>query len=412
MRWRLELTLRDVWDGLRTQGSRLMVASVAIMLGIAALVTLFALLSGLQVKAEKLQLELGLNVFGILNSISGKPGADQLEDRHARALAGNLECCLVTTVRRYEVPSSDTHGTLSIVATDNRLSEVRQWQMVAGRFLDRWDLVDRRTSVVISRQLNEAGVGQVGDTLIIRNVPFRIVGIVELTHDLDLASEIPDLGLGNRLAFVPRTIAPYVLEGPPAATAGSTAGSARRQDLHIDGIFVKAPGGEDIGPVVAATKRLLSQPDLRAGAISYVTPDSVIHGIKKMQRIIVLTAGSVSALCLVLGGATLLALMAINVKERVAEIGLRRTLGASHREIILLFVLEACMVTGGVAALATFGTYLILALARSYLPVPVEFTAMGFLTPMVVAILLGILFSYAPAVTAARLAPAEALRAE
>jgi putative ABC transport system permease protein len=160
------------------------------------------------------------------------------------------------------------------------------------------------------------------------------------------------------------------------------------------------------------TRELLTQPDQRVSGLAWITPESLLHRIRRLQRTIRLTVGSIAVLCLLLGGTTLTSLMVANVRDRVTEIGLRRALGATSRDIAVLFVWEACLVTAAAAVIGTAATHLVLLLGRRGLPVPVHLGLVTLLVPVVVSLALGSASSYWPARSAAAIAPSEALRNE
>jgi putative ABC transport system permease protein len=142
----------------------------------------------------------------------------------------------------------------------------------------------------------------------------------------------------------------------------------------------------------------------------WVTPEVLLRKVRRLQDTIALTVGSIAALCLVLGGTTLMSLMVANVRDRVTEIGLRTALGATPRDIAGLFVAEGALVAAAAGLVATAGTHLLLLAGNGRLPVPVAVDAATVALPALVAVGLGIVFSYWPARTAARIMPAEALR--
>lgn len=123
-----------------------------------------------------------------------------------------------------------------------------------------------------------------------------------------------------------------------------------------------------------------------------------------------MTVGGVSLLSLVLGGTVLMSMMVANIRDRVAEIGLRLALGAARHEIALLFVVEAAVVTAIAGVVGTLGAHLIMFLLRQYIPVPVAFGAASWFIPLAIAMLVGIVSAYFPARSAAKIEPAQALR--
>ena len=412
MIWRTVATLSDVWDGICSQPGRVLISFITIVVGIASLTGLFAVLNGLQGKTQKLEMELGLNVLGILYQGEPRAKTGVLNERHVKYLSANMDCCLISSIRDYRIPFGDADEVLHVVATDSALINVRHWTMAAGRFLDPLDTKNRARNAVISAGLSRKQRWHIGHKISIGKHLFQIVGIVDLNHDLELESEISDLTFDENVVFVPKTVTPYWLTRSLLAASGNSGENSLMQsrDSQVDAIFIKVPAPHGFEDAVSLTQRLLAHPDYYPQEISFLTPASLTRRIKELREVIGLTMGSITILCLVLGGTTLLGLMVLNVKQRVAEIGLRRTLGASERDIIHLFLIEAIMITGSAAVVAISATHLVLALGMSVWPIPIEFSVAGFLFPMAVAIALGLLFSYFPAMSAARIQPSEALR--
>ncbi len=395
-------TIGDIVEGIRAQPAGVAISLSAIAIGIASLTVLLAVIGGLRDRADQMIDELGVNVIAIINQAevtqTNKTG---LTVQHASLLEQNLPGHIVATVRRYDVPTYGTNSFLSVVATDSSFADIRQWRLSEGRFLDSRDIDNRERSVVISQTLSSQWGWKTGDIIMLRNMPFNVVGIVE-TGGAALDTEVAnsDLILGERVVFVPKTLVPY------------WADSSMQIDDKLDAVFLKIPNSISLETSEKLSRRLLSESGSHLDDISWVTPETLIQGINKLGKTISLAAGSVVALALLLAGTTLMSLMLTNVRSRVTEIGLRRALGASRRDIISMFLMEACLITGIATVVAIAGTYLLLVLGRNALPVPVS-TGSGTITiPFIVAFILSITFSYWPAKKAARITPSEALRNE
>jgi len=395
-------TLGDIVEGIRSQPAGVAISVSAIAVGIASLTVLMAVMGGLRERADQMIDELGVNVIAIINqaevSETNKMG---LTVQHASLLEQNLPGHIVATVRRYDVPTFGTNSFLTVVATDSSFADVRQWRLSDGRFLDSRDVDNRERSAVISHTLSSQWGWNTGDIIMLRNMPFNVVGIVE-TGGTALDTEVgnSDLILGERVVFVPKTLVPYWADGN------------MQIDDRLDAVFLKIPDSASLENSERLSRRLLLEPGSDLDDISWVTPETLIQGINKLGKTISMAAGSVVALALLLAGTTLMSLMINSVRSRVSEIGLRRALGASRQNIISMFLMEACLITGIAAVVAIAGTYLLLVLSRNALPVPVSTGSGTIIIPLVVAFILSVTFSYWPAKNAARITPSEALRNE
>lgn len=395
-------TLKDIVEGIRAQPAGVAISISAIGIGIASLTFLMAVMAGLRDSADQMIDELGVNVIAIINQseVTGTNNTG-LTLQHASLLEQNLPGHIVATVRRYDVPTSGTNSFLSVIATDSSFADIRQWRLSDGRFLDSRDIAARERSAVISHTLSSQWGWKTGDIIMLRNIPFNVVGIVE-TGGTALDTEVgnADLILGERVVFVPKTLVPY------------WADSSLQMDETLDAIFVKIPDSASLEASEMLSRRLLLGPANHLDDISWVTPETLIQGINKLGKTITMAAGSVVALALLLAGTTLMSLMLNSVRSRVSEIGLRRALGASRQDIISMFLMEASLITGIAAVVAIGGTYLLLVLGRDALPVPVSTGSGTVIIPFVAAIILSLTFSYWPARNAARITPSEALRSE
>lgn len=397
---RLRATLRDIRDGLRSRAGRTALTFFAMIIGFASLTALLAVLGGLEEKSQRMVKELGINVVGILRQkapdANAAPG---LEERHREMLALNFPDCLFSTVRRFDIPTTGKDKSLTVIATDGDLPRVRQWKLIEGRFLDSRDVESRRRVAVVSRPLTGRWGWRTGDLIELRGFLFRVVGILEAgSGGLETGLETSAWMFGELVVFIPKTLGSLWLsewEGPHPP---------------VDAIFMSVPASRDFGRTVETGRRLLSQPDIRAGTPSWVLPDSLRAGVKSLQKTIAWTGGSVSALCLILGGLTLMSLMIANVRDRANEIGLRRALGAMPRDIGFLFFLEGGLTAGAAVVAAEFLVHLVFLLGGPSTPVPLKFGASTALIPLATAVVLAAVFSYGPARAAARIMPSEVLR--
>jgi putative ABC transport system permease protein len=163
------------------------------------------------------------------------------------------------------------------------------------------------------------------------------------------------------------------------------------------------------------TTALRTKRGLRPGQpdnFAIVTQDRVLDTFNKITAAFFIVMIALSSVGLMVGGVGVVAIMMISVTERTREIGVRKALGATRREIMFQFLVEAATLTL-VGCLAGMAVGALIAWAvRSFTPIPATIPLLSVVAAVIVSILTGVLFGLYPASKASRLDPVEALRYE
>lgn len=375
----------DLWAGLRTGPARAGLAFFSLALGLFAVTVLLATLEALQRQAREL-----VDSFGAGSVVLTRAAEPRWNRRQVDFFRANLGAdAWVSGVKVLPpIPGVD----FAVAATDGELAGARGWRWISGRALDALDVRQGARHAVAPVELCRKLGWRTGETIAVGPEIYRLVGAFAAGDEA-----VP--GLAPETVFVPHT-----------ADALETADAAAL--ARVDVVLFRARPGTAPEALQRRIAALLAQPGIGAEGVEWTTPETLLRGVRRWQRAIGWTAGAGGALGLLLGAATLAGMLLTGVRERVAEIGLRRALGARRREIAGLFVAEALALTGAAAVAGLIAAEIALRIWGGRFPLPFEFGAETRLLPLALAGVLALCCSAGPAWMAARLPPAEALRNE
>ena len=269
-------------------------------------------------------------------------------------------------------------------------------ELTAGRNFTPVEYASGAHVTVINDKLAEMlfpGLDPIGKRIKISGVPFDVVGVhVE-------ASSLFGGGGSPRLAMPHTTF---------TKVADYWRGWMDFSVLPEDNVTVLEAQDE----VTAALRVSRGLKPAEDNTFSIVTQDKILESFNSITSGFFLVMLALSGVALMVGGVGVVAIMMISVTERTREIGVRKALGATRREIMFQFLVEAatltlvgCVVGMVLGALAAWGV-------RSFTPIPAAVPLGSVVAAILASIFTGVLFGMYPANRASKLDPVEALRYE
>jgi putative ABC transport system permease protein len=175
-------------------------------------------------------------------------------------------------------------------------------------------------------------------------------------------------------------------------------------------ILVEARAHEQIPEARRDVIAILKERHDNEEDVTVITQDSVLSSFDRLLRALTLALGSIAAVSLAVAGLGVMNVMLVAVTERTAEVGLFKALGATRRQVLLLFLAEAALLAAAGGALGLAAGYgAARFMARLYPALPAAPPAWAVAAAVGLSLGVGLLFGVLPARRAARLDPVAAL---
>lgn len=281
-----------------------------------------------------------------------------------------------------------------ILGVSPEYADIRRLYLIAGRFFDQQDSLAHSKAALVTEKfaLTQFGSAQeaVGRTMAISSVPFVIIGVFRERTDTFGQSEIVD-----ETVLIPFTVARYF--------KGSDA---------VNQIYFSM---NDSASVPWATAAILK-------AIKARHRSESVYDVGNLSEVLSLAGKTATAFSIILllfslvtllvSGVGIMNIMLATVRSRIREIGIRKALGATFREIQLQFLAEAVLISlsGGLAG-AVLAMLLPLTVAF-FTDYRLQVSWLSAVVAVLVSCAVGVAFGTVPAVRAARMDPVESLKYE
>ena len=164
--------------------------------------------------------------------------------------------------------------------------------------------------------------------------------------------------------------------------------------------------------VIAAMRRMRGLGPREENDFHTIASAQVLDLFNQLTRVFFLVMLALSSTGLLVGGVGVIGIMLISVTERTREIGIRKAVGATRREILWQFLVEASAMTAVGALVGMLMGWGLASAVAAWTPLPARIPVWAIFTALAMATLTGMLFGLLPALRASRMDPVEALRFE
>jgi len=276
-----------------------------------------------------------------------------------------------------------------VIGTSAALFPLRQLTVSQGSVLPDLPLDEAKPVAVIGAKLKEELFGTnraIGQWVRLQDYRFRVIGVLEGSGDsigLDLGEAI----------FIPVASAQTV--------------------FNVHGLFrvmLRVKDNYDVEKVKSALAKQMKALHNGEQDVTIISPDAMLSTFDSILKVMTLAVAGIAAISLLVSGILVMNVTLMSVKQRTAEIGLLKAIGAPAAQVRSLFLSEAGLIAALGAVIGMAVGYLIVILGRELYPeVPFATPGWALWSSLFLAVGTALLFAWLPAQQAANLEPVDAL---
>ncbi|MCC6124400.1 MAG: ABC transporter permease [Pirellulales bacterium] len=414
----LTLTIRVALRAIAKNKTRAGLTVLGIVIGVGAVILLVSISQSAGLMVQEQFRTLGTNMLFIIPGSQEGGGVHLSSGTITTLIAADAEAMMaecpsvmaaspIINARAQIVSGNLNWSPDQIFGVNELYPAIGNWKIKNGEFFTAKEIHAAAKVCAIGKTVVDnlfPGGDCVGATIRIKNIPFRVIGVLEAKGGNLFGQDQDNLVLAPYTTIMKRL-------------SGNTYN-------NVDAIFASARAADRMQEACDDVTALLRQRHrIRHNNLN----DFTVHNSSEISKVLniitmvmTMLLGSVASVSLVVGGVGIMNIMLVSVTERTREIGIRLAVGARARDILWQFLVEAMVLSllGGIigvlagigsAAAATYAVNILLSGGTRW-PFTISITAI--VVSLVFSASVGMFFGYYPALKASRLDPIESLRYE
>lgn len=403
--------LEETYSSLTSNKVRTGLTMLGIVIGIASVIAMVSVGSGVQNNVTSSIESLGSNLLTI------RPGAPQSNNRGfvagqrgAQQTLKNEDVDVIKNItgvayvspeiqNRYQIVAQSTgnNSNSTVIGCVSDYAQVHNMSIQQGGFIsDQNEISSSKVAVIGATVLTDLfGDGAdptdvVGDTIKINKIQLKVIGVLTAKGGTSFAST-------DEMIFVPLSVMQKNLSG----------------QNYLSSISISVALKDQMDSVSAEiTAALLAKHNVAEADFSIQSQADLLSSLNSVTTTLTLFLASIAGISLLVGGIGIMNMMLTAVTERTREIGLKKSIGAKNKDISNQFLTESIVLTflGGLIGIAL--GWLVAVLISKFAGINTQVSFQSIAMAFGVSALIGIIFGYYPSKRAANLNPIEALRYE
>jgi putative ABC transport system permease protein len=395
-------------NALRRNKMRSFLTMLGIIIGVASVITMLAIGQGSKKSIEDQISSMGSNMLFVMPGTMRMGGVQQGSSSSQRLTTDDVnaiktECNAVIAVSP-EVRSSgqavygSSNWPTTIYGGNEEYLEIKSWSIVSGRNITDSEAKGSAKVCLIGRtvadELFGEGIDPTGETIRFKNIPFKIIGVLEEKGQNSFGQDQDDVLIAPFTTVQKRILAQTYIQ-----SIQMSARSAEESSL----------AQEQVEEVLRQRHKLRENED---NDFEIRSQEELATTMTSVMDILTILLGAIAGISLLVGGIGIMNIMYVSVTERTREIGLRMSLGGRGIDILMQFLIESILLSvfgGLIGILLGLLASRIVAALTSW---PITVMMGSVLLSFVVCTVIGVFFGWYPARKASDLDPIDALRYE